>query len=59
MSQYSKRFTKRHIVNGYVAIGSSLKRPMYAGATPASSIHAAIERERARAVRMAKAQGGK
>lgn len=59
MAQYTKRFTKRHIVNGYAAMGDSRKRPVYAGATVASSVHAAIERERAKAIRMANANKGK
>lgn len=52
----ARHFTKRHIVNGYAAMGGSLKRPRYAGASQTKGdIKAAIERERAKAARMARA----
>lgn len=44
----AKHFTKRHIVDGYAAMGNSRARPRYAG-------KAAIERERIKAGRMARA----
>lgn len=55
----SKHFTKRHIVNGYAAMGNSLKRPRYAGMGSQGDIKAAIERERAKAARMARARASK
>lgn len=48
----AKRFTKRHIVNGYAAMGNSRSRPRYAGMGNGGDIKAAIERERAKAARM-------
>ena len=55
----SKHFTKRHIVNGYAAMGNSLKRPRYAGMGSQGDIKAAIEREQAKAARMARARASK
>lgn len=51
----AKRFTKRHIVNGYAAMGNSRFRPRYAGTSSGSDIKAAIERERMKAARMVRA----
>lgn len=52
----AKHFTKRHIVNGYAAMGASLARPRYAGASSTrGDIKAAIEAERAKAARMQRA----
>lgn len=49
----AKRFTKRHIVNGYAAMGNSRSRPRYAGTSASKGdVKAAIERERAKAARM-------
>lgn len=51
----AKRFTKRHIVNGYAAMGKSMARPRYAGISTGGDIKAAIERERMKAARMQRA----
>lgn len=52
----ARHFTKRHIVNGYAAMGNSRCRPKYAGMNASSGdIKAAIEHERAKASRMARA----
>lgn len=52
----ARHFTKRHIVNGYAAMGNSLKRPIHAGMSSSKGdIKAAIERERVKAARMARA----
>lgn len=51
----ARHFTKRHIVNGYAAMGNSRSRPRYAGMSSGGDIKAAIERERMKAARMARA----
>lgn len=52
----ARHFTKRHIVNGYAAMGNSARRPRYAGTSASKGdIEAAIERERMKAARMARA----
>ena len=51
----SRHFTKAHIVNGYAAMGNSRARPRYAGMGSTGDIKAAIERERMKAARMARA----
>jgi len=52
----AKRFTKRHTADGYAAMGGSLKRPRISGANASKGdVKAAIERERMKAARMAKA----
>lgn len=52
----ARHFTKRHIVNGYAAMGNSPSRPRYAGTSQTKGdVKAAIERERVKAARMAKA----
>lgn len=52
----ARRFTKRHIVNGYAAMGNSRSRPRYAGVSATKGdIKAAIERERMKAARIARA----
>lgn len=56
----ARRFTKRHIANGYAAMGNSRRRPRYAGTSASKGdIKAAIERERAKAARMARASKNK
>ena len=52
----AKHFTKRHIVDGYAAMGNSKAHPRYAGTSATKGdIKAAIERERVKAGRMARA----
>lgn len=55
----AKRFTAQHMHNGYAAMGGSLQRPIYAGVNQGRSIAEAIQSERAKAARMAKAMQGK
>lgn len=51
-----KRFTCRHLKNGYAAMGGSRARPRYPSLRT-RSVAEAIARERAVAARMAKAKG--
>jgi len=53
----AKHFTKRHIVNGYAAMGNSALRPRYAGIGSKGDIKTAIERERVKGIRMARTGG--
>ena len=54
----TKRFTAQHIKNGYAAMGGSLKRPRYAGAS-GRNIREAIEAERRAAAKAARVKAGK
>ena len=51
----ARHFTKRHIANGYAAMGNSKLRPRYAGIHEQSDIKSAIQRERVKAARMQRA----
>ena len=54
----TRRFTAQHTVSGYFAMGGNLKRPTLAGARRSrGDIKAAIEAERIKAARMARAKG--
>lgn len=56
----AKHFTKRHVVNGYAAMGGNKRRPIYAGANNSKGdIKAAIEAEKRKAARMAAASKNK
>lgn len=49
----ARHFTKRHITNGYAAMGNSLKRPRYAG-VKTRDVKASIEAERRKAATAAR-----
>ena len=52
----ARHFTAANIANGYAAMGGSLRRPRYAGASlNRRSVQAAIDAERVKAARMARA----
>lgn len=51
----ARRFTAANIVNGYAAMGGALRRPIYKNATSGRTIAQAIQEERARAARIARA----
>lgn len=54
----TKRFTKQHTANGYAAMGNSMARPRLSGTGKSKGdIKAAIEAERAKGARMARAKG--
>lgn len=55
----SRRFSAQHMHNGYAAMGSARRRPIYSGMTRRRSVAQAIADERARAARLAKIQSGK
>lgn len=56
----AKHFTKRHVVNGYAAMGGNKRRPIYAGTNSnKGDIKAAIEAEKRKAQRMANASKSK
>lgn len=50
----TKRFTCRHLKNGYAAMGNARGRPIYKGITAGRSVAQAIAEERAKAARQAK-----
>lgn len=53
----ARHFTAQHTASGYSAMGGNLKRPALAGARHSrGDIKAAIEAERAKAARMARAK---
>lgn len=54
-----RHFGAQHTRNGYAAMGNSLRRPRYRGVNRNKSVAQAISEERARAVRIAKANSGK
>ena len=54
----ARHFTAQHTASGYSAMGGSLKRPTLAGARRSrGDLKAAIEAERLKAARMARAKG--
>lgn len=53
-----KRFTRRHIRNGYAAMGNSMRRPHYKGVS-GRSVAEAIAAERRKAAREAAAKRNK
>jgi len=56
----SKRFTiKGNLSNGYAAMGNAMGRPIYKGIDSGRSVAESIAAERAKAARMARAQGKK
>lgn len=54
-----RHFGPHNIANGYAAMGSSLRRPRYAGLDSTKSVAQAIAEERARAARQAKINNSK
>jgi hypothetical protein len=54
----AKRFTCRHLKNGYAAMGGSRKRPYYPAAK-GRTVAESIAKNRETAARMARAQGSK
>lgn len=54
----TRRFTAQHTASGYSAMGKSLSRPTISGSGKSKGdIKAAIEAERVKAARMARAKG--